>query len=37
VDTLAQRLKDKLLIREQTKISAPLLDRLHKLKLIKSA
>src|ERR1700736_4208684 len=37
VDTLAQRLKDTetlVLIRERTKISAPLLDRLHKLKLI---
>jgi D-3-phosphoglycerate dehydrogenase len=37
VDTLAQRLKDTealVLIRERTKIRAPLLDRLHKLKLI---
>ncbi|MGH9356653.1 MAG: D-2-hydroxyacid dehydrogenase family protein [Terriglobia bacterium] len=37
VDVLAQRLKDTealVLIRERTKIRAPLLDRLHKLKLI---
>src|SRR5580658_3012324 len=37
VDTLAQRLKDTealVLIRERTKIAAPLLDRLEKLKLI---
>ena len=37
VDTLAQRLKDTealVLIRERTKITAPLLDRLDKLKLI---
>jgi D-3-phosphoglycerate dehydrogenase len=37
VDTLAQRLKDTealVLIRERTRIRAPLLDRLHKLKLI---
>ena len=37
VDTLAERLKDTealVLIRERTKIRAPLLDRLGKLKLI---